>query len=96
MLELETAIKAMGITGETVLFVDIDQIPVRTLEECESLPDGLLIVGVVGTPNVESMTEWEASIHTRPEEVVAESREELPRVREHERDAPEGVFKTVI
>lgn len=57
MDNLETAIKALAITDETVLFVDIDQIPVRVLEKCESLPKNLLIVGVVGSPNIEAMTE---------------------------------------
>lgn len=59
MDNLETAIKSLAITDETVLFVDIDQIPVRVLEKCESLPKNLLIVGVVGSPNIEAMTEQE-------------------------------------
>jgi len=53
------AIKALTITEETILFMDIDQFSVEQIKNLECLPKGLLIVGVVGEPNVEAMTRAE-------------------------------------
>jgi hypothetical protein len=55
-MNLETALKALTITDDTILFVDIDQIRISQIENRDELPKGLLIVGVVGEPNVQSMT----------------------------------------
>ena len=56
---LDGAVKALTITGETVLFVDIDQVKTSMLENRDGLPRGLLIVGVRGMPNVSAMTRSE-------------------------------------
>lgn len=59
MDNLEKAIKVLNLTDETVLFYDIEQIGRTAIEHCEALPKGILLVGVVGSPNVEAMTEQE-------------------------------------
>ena len=59
MNNLAEAIKALKITDDTVLFVDMEQIEVNCLLNCESIPKGTLIVSVVGPPNVEAMTQEE-------------------------------------
>jgi len=58
-MNMETALKALTITEDTILFVDIDQIRISQIENREELPKGILIVGVVGEPNIQSMTRKE-------------------------------------
>jgi len=57
--KFDRTIKALRITDETVLFVDLYQVPVELLAASEFLPKGLVIVGVCGVPNVEAMTRAE-------------------------------------
>jgi hypothetical protein len=68
MENLEQALKALRITEETVLFVDVNQVNVKMLLNSETLPAGLRIVGVVGAPNVEAMTrdELQAILDRKP------------------------------
>ena len=55
---LNGALKAVEITDDTVLFMDLEQIDLNTLTRC-NLPHGCRIVGVNGMPNVEAMTRKE-------------------------------------
>ncbi len=56
---LKATIRAVEITEDTVLFVDINQIDPQMLCRFQDLPKGLKIVGVVGQPNVQAMTREE-------------------------------------
>ena len=61
-LVLESAIKALRLTEDTVLFVDIDQIPIdefRASALLYGIPARTLMCGVKGVPNVEAMTRAE-------------------------------------
>lgn len=54
---LEYHLKALHLTRDSILFVDMDQINLKDLEGAKSyLPYKVLIVGMVGSPNVEAMT----------------------------------------
>lgn len=56
---LHGAIKSLRFTKETVVFVDMDQIPVNEFRKSclrSHLPKALLICAVKGPPNVEAMT----------------------------------------
>ena len=57
--QFSKAVKSLTITKDTILFVDIDQFPVSLIENHEALPKGLLIIGVLGEPNVLAMTRQE-------------------------------------
>lgn len=69
-MDLKAMAVAMKLTDETILFVDLTQIDVRSLEKCEDLPRGLTIVTVDGPPNVEAMTraELQAILDLKPAE----------------------------
>lgn len=73
-MNLEIALKALTITGDTILFVDLDQIRISQIENREELPKGLLIVGVIGEPNVQAMTRTELlEIIERKDQALAEA-----------------------
>ncbi len=77
-MDMKKAIKALQVTPETVLFVDIDQVDIRSIERCQAIPKGTLIVGVVGTPNVEAMTVGEL------EHILAQKRRAVERAKSKE------------
>jgi hypothetical protein len=60
MKNLDKAIKALRITDDTILFVDMEQIPIDEFRKGllrAGVPLGTLICAVSGVPNVEAMSQ---------------------------------------
>jgi hypothetical protein len=60
MRNLNEAIKALRLTDDTVLFVDMEQIPIDEFRKSllrAGVPSGTLICAVKGQPNVEAMSQ---------------------------------------